>query len=378
MLLWDITVDAKFVGDNRRSVFPIETRGDKFGNTHYIFNREIFHNPKYVIPDDDLELFRKFLEGGSREYPSDGKIPVDISSNEAKIILEKLKEIASTHAHEFHESAAKLLNGRDAVDLVRGANRLYLSELTTRDWRRKRSTDDIDFWIPNISLLEHVLANFGWSYNKNTREWEKKVSWKDKWTGVEKSNILLVSNDMLQNIDFGSGSHLEGSSIKAILKKKLRRGFDVDLSDVINVALGENVPETDDPNAPWAAFIECSNMRNPKVTSNIISLCRYSYGIAYYLKRVGVSINLYKESFKDETLFTDEQVVKICKVSSHWLKEYVYHPELSRKRIYDNLLVHQSRKLQHSRHLYDFTARVLDLLNSKYEHANIVFEIGFF
>ncbi|NVM04853.1 MAG: hypothetical protein HWN67_21210 [Candidatus Helarchaeota archaeon] len=364
--------------DNLRTIDFSKQYEDEFGFTHYVFTSEIFYNPKYVIPENSLELFQKFLGGGSREYPSDGNVPVDIAANEAKIILNKIKEISESPTNKFHRVAAELLKDNNQLNLLRGAIRLYLEELTTRDWRRKRATDDIDFWIPSPTLLEYVLKKTGWKKNKKTREWEKKVTWKDLWANKRKSTILIASNDLLQSLNFGSGGYLEGSSLKNIIKKKLKRGFDVDLSDIINVAIVNNIPESKDPNSPWMAIIECANMRDPRVTSNIISLSRYAYGIAYYIKRVGVSLNVYKDTFKNKKLFSDEDVIKVCKVSSHLLDDHNYEAESTRRRIYENLVIHERRKLQYSKNLYKFTSRVLNLLNSKYEYARVIFEISFF
>ncbi|MHA1301758.1 MAG: hypothetical protein ACTSO9_20250 [Candidatus Helarchaeota archaeon] len=378
MTLWDTKADIINYGDNLRSIFPAKVYTDEFGFKHYVFSSDMFRNPKYTIPEDDFELFRKFLEGGSREYPSDGNIPVDIAANEAKIILNKIKEISENPFDKFYKLATKLFKNSNNLDLVRGAIRLYLNDITTRDWRRKRSTDDIDFWIPYPTLFEYVLKNLGWSKNKRTGEWEIKVRWKDRWTRTRRSSILIASNDLLQNLDFGSGCYLEGSSLKCIIKKKLKRGFDVDLSDVINIALTNNIPMSNDENSLWSAFIESANARHTRITSNIISLCRYSYGIAYYIKRVGVAINTFKETLKNPDIFSDEDIIRVCKVSSHWLEDQVYEADMTRKRIYNNIVKHERKKLLYSKNLYNFTNNVLDLLNKKYEYAQTMFEISFF
>ena len=378
MHYWDEIADSHERGDNLRRIVPVEKLVDDQGTTHYFFNQSMFHNPKYTHPTDDYELFQKFIDGGSREYPSDGNIPIDISAHEAQLLLKQIENIEKNLDHKFHSDLMSILNGRKPLDLIRGANRLYLSNISTRDWRRKRSTDDIDMWIPNVLLLEHILKKLNWKYDKNSGEWGKKVTWDDKWTSATKSNILIASNDIFQGTDFGSGSFLEGSRIKDIIKKKIIRGFDVDLSDIINIALLNNIPTSDDPDAPWNAIVECANMRALRVTSNLISLCRYAYGISFYLKRVGVVIHKYREDLKDSDRFSDEKIDKICKVSSHWLSTYYDSPKEARDRIYRNLHKHEHRKLQHSKNLLDFMFRVIKLLNEKYEQAKIVFEIGYY
>ncbi|MDD1777137.1 MAG: hypothetical protein LUQ65_03140 [Candidatus Helarchaeota archaeon] len=374
--IWDNTADAITRGDNLREVFPVKEYEDQAGYKHYCFTKQIFKNPKYTIPDDLFNLFLKFLNGGSREYPSDGTIPVDIAAAEAKIILKRIKEIAADPSHKFHLNAQNLLvkNHNDVNRLVRGTILLYLGEYTTRDWRRKRSTDDIDFWIMDQSLFEYLVAETGWIKNRETKEWEKKVSWIEPWKGILKSNILIASNDVNQGLDFGSGSYLEGASLKDNIKKKLTRGHDVDLSDVINIAIVNNLPDTSEEDSPWAAIKESCNMRHSRVTSNIISLCRYAHGIADYLKNVGESIQIFKDRLWDPLFIPNDEILMICRVSSHWLKgENISGPDATRRRVYGNLVVQQQKKILHSINLHYFAHRVLNLLNQKYE--GIIFEI---
>ena len=372
--LWDSRADAISKGDNLRSIYPKQEYEDELGRIHYIFTKQIFNNPKYIIPKDDFTLFYNFLNGGSREYPSDGNIPVDVVAQEGRMILGRLKEIASDPTHKLHSNANKLLKDNDDLKLVRGTILFYLGEYTTRDWRRKRSTDDHDFWIKDQNLFESVLAERGYIKNKNTKEWEKKVTWTDPWAGGMKSDTLIASNDINQGLDFGSGSYLEGSSLKANIKKKLTRGYDVDLSDIINTAIPNNFPESGDENSPWTAFKECCNMRHLRTTSNIISLCRYSRGIAYYLKRVGKSIQMFTETVKNPLYIPNQDILMICRISTHSLKlGEMDSPNIIRERIYQNLIQHEQRKIQYSNNLRDFASRVLDLLNQKYN--KVVFKV---
>ncbi|NVM54301.1 MAG: hypothetical protein HWN66_11420 [Candidatus Helarchaeota archaeon] len=371
--IWDIKADAVSEGDNLRDVRPLKKYQDRVGTTYYVFSKAMFHNPRYIIPKDNFTLFYNFLNGGSREYPSDGNIPVDIGANKAKIVLKRLKDIAEDPSQKFHSSAKQVLvNGE--LDLVRGTIKLYLGECTTRDWRRKRSTDDIDFWISDHILLEHILSDLGWIKNKTTREWEKKVTWTDAWTGRMKSEVLIASNDKVQGMDFGSGSYLEGSNLKAIIKKKLTRGHDVDLSDIINVAIVNKIPESRNKNSPWSAFEEAANLRHRRVNSNLISFSRYAHGVADYLGRVSESIALFKGLVKHQFYIPDQNIMKICKISSHWLSTQIPDgADATRQRIYSNLARQQRKKLQYSVNLRDVAYRVIELLNSK--HIDIVFEI---
>ncbi|MFX1293984.1 MAG: hypothetical protein ACFFD2_03865 [Promethearchaeota archaeon] len=374
-IVWDLKADAINSGDNIRDIRPINEYNDSSGMKHYIFSKEIFHNPKYIIPKDNFTLFYNFLNGGSREYPSDGNIPVDVVAEEARIIFKKIKKIAEDPNHKFYQNAKNLLtNGEN--NLVRGTIKLYLGEYTTRDWRRKRSTDDIDFWITDNVLFEYILSDTAWIKNKKSREWEKKVQWNDLWTGKLKQGKLIASNDIVQGLDFGAGSYLEGSSLKNIIKKKIIRGHDVDLSDIINVAIVNNIPKNLDVDSPWTSFEECINIRHKRINSNLISLCKYSHGIADYLKKVGESIKLFKDLVLHEFYIPNNEIIKICKLSSHWLKKMKLDTALvTRERIYNNLLQQEHKKLHYSNTLRNFAFRVIDLLNSKYLDAGIIFEI---
>ena len=372
--IWDLRADIISKGDNSRTIYPLRDYKDDLGRTHYIFSKQIFQNPKYIIPTDDFTVFYNFLNGGSREYPSDGNIPVDVVAEEARIILGRIREIANDPTHKFHSNAVNLLKSKNELQLIRGTMKFYLGEYTTRDWRRKRSTDDLDFWIADQSLFGNVVAEMGYVKNKDTKEWEKRVTWVDPWTGVMKSGVLIASNDINQGLDFGAGAYLEGSSLKDNIKKKIYRGLDVDLSDIINTAIANNIPESTDELSPWAAFKECCNMHHSRVISNIISLCRYSQGIAGYLERVGKSIRLFKETVKNRKYIPNQDILMICRVSSHSLKiDEMNAPDAARERIYSNLVIQEQRKIEYSNNLRQFADRVLELLNQKF--VETIFEI---
>ena len=374
--VFDEHADMVTNGDNLRQVRPIKAKKNVAGFTIYMFDKIMFNNPRYVIPKDPFTLFYNFLKGGSREYPSDGAIPVDIVDEEVRKIFKRIHAIAEDPDHNFYSSAKHLL-AKGEQELLRGTMKLYIGDYTTRDWRRKRSTDDIDFWIQDNSLLELILKkDRSWHKNKGTREWEKRVTWIDIWTGRMKKAILIASNDTVQGLDFGSGTYLEGASLKDIMKKKIRRGHDVDLSDIINVAIVNNIPESYEEDSPWLAFEEAANIRHRRVSSNLISLARYSCGISDYLQSVGESIRFYKGLVKDQVKFTNPEIVHICKVSSHWLSvDTPREAPKVRVQIHKNLLKMENRKQTYSETLREFAQRLFRLLNTKYESAGIMFEI---
>ena len=379
--IWDLKADSVIKGDNLRDVSPIldKTKIDEGGFTHYVFSQEMFHNPKFTIPDDDYELFEKFLDGGSREYPSDGNIPADVVASEANIVLDKIAEIANKSNHKYCQIAREELRKNGRNGLVRGTVKLYLCEYTTRDWRRKRFTDDIDFWIFNKNLLEYALRKTGWNKNSKTREFEKTIKWYEYSTNKLETSVIITSNDTDQVLDFCNGCYLEGSALKDIFRKKLKRGHDVDLSDIINVAIVNNreVGELNEDwiNA-WSAFEESANIRSSRITSNIISLCRFSHGIADYLERIGRVIGKYNKLIFEESKYSDKKIIHVCKVSSHYLRQTsTFKPNITRNRIYSNLAKQKIKKQQYANNLRNFANKVLELLNSKYQHNKVIFEI---
>ena len=262
---------------------------------------------------------------------------------------------------------------------MRGTLKLYLGKYTSRDWRRKRFTDDIDFWIFKVQLLENVLRDIGWIKNKKTGEWEKAVEWVNTDSNQTRSAVLCATNNLNQLMDFGTGSYLEGTKLREIFNKKIKRGHDVDLSDIINVVLyngdfQENASEewTD----TWKSFEEAANTRNTRTTSNLISLCQYSYGISDHLEKLSRSIEKYHNLIMDENTYPNETLKRICRTSIHW-KRYLTQegPLETRKMILEYLKEQIDEKLTHSINLKSFADKILSLLNSRYTYQNIVFEI---
>ncbi|MFX1411667.1 MAG: hypothetical protein ACFFA6_15050, partial [Promethearchaeota archaeon] len=334
-------------------------------------------------PDNDLELFNKFIEGGSRAYPSDGNVPCDIVAKEARILLNKIIDLSQDPiSHHFEQACKALENGK--INLVRGTLKLYLGKYTTRDWRRKRFTDDIDFWIHQIHVLHHVLRRTGWLKNNSTKEWEKKIRWRNLLTNEERSGVLVAANDLDQLLDFGAGSYLEGSSLKEIFQKKIKRGHDVDLSDLINVIMvngadgkysGDEEREREWQKA-WNAFEEAANTRNTRTTSNLISLCRISQGIADHLERVSKAIKKYNDNIFNKEEYPDNKLEKICNISIHW-KIYLKDrgPDATREIFHSFYHEQAEEKPKHAKNLRNFVKKLLDLLNSKYQHLKVIFEI---
>ena len=378
--IWDTKADAIQKGDNLRDVSPLpeKTRIDENGFTHYVFSKVMFNNPWYKIPDDDLELFKRYLDGGSRNYPSDGRIPCDIVASEARKVLNHIGICSEDSSNPYCDSAKKALKGGKKA-IVRGTLKLYLGKYTTRDWRRKRFTDDIDFWCFEVSVLDHALKECGWIKIKETGEFEKQVQWTNPDTGEVRYEALCAANNLNQLLDFGAGSYLEGTGLKEIFNKKLKRGHDVDLSDIMNVALHnkELAGRTKDEwNDTWESFEAATNTRNSRITSNLISLCRCSLGTADYLERVSKAINKYHAKILDENEYPKDSLEKICRMSIRWMNFLKENgPDDTRKMIHEFLLEQKEEKQIQANNLRIFEEKLLNLLNSKYKYLTIVFEI---
>ncbi|MFX0004876.1 MAG: hypothetical protein ACFE9C_12815 [Candidatus Hodarchaeota archaeon] len=378
--IWDTKADAIQKDDNLRDVSPLseKIRIDENGFTHYVFTKLMFNNPWYKIPNDDLKLFEKYLDGGSRSYPSDGKIPCDIVASEARKVLNHIHSCSEDSNNPYCESAKKALkSGKKAM--VRGTLKLYLGKYTTRDWRRKRFTDDIDFWCFEVGVLDHALKECGWIKNKETGEFEKQVQWTNPNTGEVRYEALCAANNLNQLLDFGAGSYLEGTRLKEIFNKKIKRGHDVDLSDIMNVAVhNEDLLDgtNEEWNDTWESFEAATNTRNSRITSNLISLCRYSLGTADYLERVSKVINKYHERILNIEEYSDERIEKICKISIHWMKYLKENGSNNTRNMIHNFLIEQVKEKQnHANNLRIFVDKILKLLNSKYEYLKIIFEI---
>jgi hypothetical protein len=375
---WDTQADAVKKGDKLRDVNPTKIIKDDEGITHYIFNKKMFNNPYYKIPKDDFELFEKFVEGGSRAYPSDGSIPCDIVAREARNVLKDLIACSNDPSHPYCDDARSALKyGKFA--LVRGTLKLYLGKYTTRDWRRKRFTDDIDFWTFQTQMLDSSLKACQFTRNKNTGEWEKEVKWMNPDTNETRRQIMFAANNLNQLLDFGAGSYLEGSSLKEIFTKKIKRGHNVDLSDMINVAMindGVSGKHKDEWNDAFSAFEEAANTRNSRSTSNMISLVQYALAIADHLERTANSLKKYNDLIFDKEKYPDEKIENICRTSIHWI-EYLekYGFDETRKMIHDFYHEEAEEKPPHAQNLKSFAFKILDLLNSKYQYLKVKFEI---
>ncbi|MFO8017035.1 MAG: hypothetical protein R6U96_00225 [Promethearchaeia archaeon] len=377
---WDFKADKVKRGDNLRDVSPEAGRTwtDEDGFTHYIFKKKMFHNPYYDIPDTDQELFDKFLKGGSRSYPSDGNIPTDIAAREARKIISYIEKIAKDRDHQYYSEARAVLKG-GRFSMVRGTVKLYLGKYTTSDWRRKRFTDDIDFWVNKVHLFRHVMKKLGWSRNKDTKEWEKSIRWKNPFTHKERTETLIAANNLNLSMDFGGGSYLESSSVQSIIAKKIKRGHNVDLSDIVNVAMVHNKAAkycTETWERCWQSIDEAANSRSTRVISNLISLSLYSYAIASYIQRVGRVLVERHNLIFNTSHYPDSELEVFCRVSMEWQDYLKTHgPDLTRELIHEYIFEQGYLKKYYAKNLKDFAEKIITLVNEKLKMFNVIIEI---
>ncbi|TXT67695.1 MAG: hypothetical protein BAJALOKI1v1_20012 [Promethearchaeota archaeon] len=380
LTFWDDRADAVVRGDNLRKITPIheDIYEDNEGYTHFVFSKLMFNNPRYHIPEDDLDLFQKFLDGGSRSYPSDGNIPLDVVATEARRVINEIIDITSNPEHRYYVEAKEVLK-HGSNTIVRGCVKIYLEKYTSRDWRRKRFTDDIDFWIYKIDLFEYVLKLSGWTWNRELREWEKQVEWIDYNSNEKKTAILTASNDLDLSMDFTNGAYIDGTSLKDIVKKKLKRGHDVDLSDIINIGMLQHIEsekQSKEWREAWQSIEELANTRDSRIVSNMISLCRYAYAIADYIARVSNSIRTHNKLIFDKAQYPNTELKRICRYSPHWMGYLVNNgSEATRSMIYSYLVEQQNFRKAYSDNLKQFATEVLEMLRVKFQHIKIVFEI---
>lgn len=378
--IWDLKADTIQEGDKLRDVSPIDrkTRIDEDGYTHYRFSKQLFKTSSYIIPDDDFELYNIFLEGEALIYPSDGEIPSDIVAAEVRKVLNYIVEVSENISSFYYEDAnIALKNGKKS--LVRGAMKLYLGKYATSDWRRKRFTASINFFTFQVSLLDQALRQMDWVKNKETNQWEKILEWFDTNTSEARHETICTADNLNNLLDFVNENYFEGTNLREIFIKKLKRGFDVDLNDLINVVLNSSELDKnhkDEWNNVWESFEATTNTRNSRITSNLISLCRYSLGIADHLERIGNALDKYHDKILDRNEYPDEELERICRTSIDWEKFLEENgPEPTRIMLHEFILEQKDDKSLNVRNLRLFAGNVLKLLNSKYEYLKMIFEV---
>ena len=126
----------------------------------------------------------------------------------------------------------------------------------------------------------------------------------------------------------------------------------------------------------WESFEVTTNTRDAKITSNIISLCCFSLGIADHLERISFALDKHHIKIFDKKEYLDQSIRKVSRKLMNWRNDLEGNgPEVTRDMIHEFLLKQKEEKLKHVRNLRTFSQDILKLLNSKYEYLKIIFEI---
>ncbi|MHA1255688.1 MAG: hypothetical protein ACTSPS_08840, partial [Promethearchaeota archaeon] len=126
----------------------------------------------------------------------------------------------------------------------------------------------------------------------------------------------------------------------------------------------------------WNSFEEATNTRSTRITSNIISLCRYMRAIADHIEKTTEALNKYNDSIYDKSLYPDAEIRKICRSSIHWVASYNSNgAETTRNMLHDFYHEQAEEKPKHVKNLRNTAKKLLNLLNSQYHHLKIIFEI---
>ncbi|NMC08235.1 MAG: hypothetical protein GYA24_23715 [Candidatus Lokiarchaeota archaeon] len=376
-------------GDLKRVTMPFKITHEN-GFTIYHFRWRKFYNPRYYTPDDPDALFTGFIMGNSRAYSSDGKIPAIRASIEAQNIIQEVRNIALDHQHPFHHKAKKaIMNGYVQVEddaVVRGTVGLMLGKWMPRDWQQKRFTDDIDFFWENIDtdLWNHVLQKHGWTTDDKTPGgWS---IWK-KYVPEVPDVPLECSNDTTLGKEFGGvGATLEGPGLKAILKFKLFRCHDVDVSDIINVALMGllNIDE-EEPEHPWRAIMETMWRASSTDITHIITIVQHAYSIGAHLQKLSHVLKDHVQDFLIPHKIADEVIKTLYGVATPIIPggaRYNWVPfeagtatdvKDMRKELYRFFREEASRRMFYSSRLRSFAHTLAWSLNRRFKASKIKF-----
>lgn len=108
--------------------------------TVFYFPYLMFTNPRYSIPEKSEDLFKAYIQGGSRSYSSDGKIPALRAAIEAQAIIHKVRQIALNEYHPLNQKARNAIMKetvqREDWEVVRGTVGLLLGKWMPTDWQK--------------------------------------------------------------------------------------------------------------------------------------------------------------------------------------------------------------------------------------------------
>ncbi len=379
--------DMVIRGDQKREVLPSKITFEN-GFTIYHFTWKTFSNPRYQTPAESDALFRGFIIGGSRAYSSDGQIPAIRATIEARNIIQEVRDIANDKEHPFHQKAKKaVVNGYAQIEddsVVRGTVGLMLGKWMPKDWQKKRFTDDIDFFwdAMDSDLWCYVLKKLGWKTDDKTpgvwSVWKKMVP---EAPGMP----LECSNDTTLGKEFGGvDATLEGPGLKQILKFKFYRCHDVDISDIINVALMGllNIDE-DEADHPWRAVMETLWRASSVDVAHVITICRYAYAVAEHIQNVSHVLKKHVQDFFVPKIFPDEEIKIIYGMQTPVIPgktHYYWEPfeagtatdvKEMRKELYRFFREEAQRRMFYSSRLRSFAHTLVWALNWRFKPSKV-------
>ena len=98
--------------------------------------------------------------------------------------------------------------------------------------------------------------------------------------------------------------------------------------------------------------------------------------IADHIDKTITSINNYNDHIFDKSLYPDDEIRKICRSSIHWVAFFDSNGiEATRNMLHDFFHEQAEEKSLHVINLRNIAKKLLKLLNSKYHHLKIIFEI---
>ncbi len=376
-------------GDKNREIVPFKITNED-GFTVYHFQWQMFYNPKYKIPEESGAMFKSFIVGDSRAYSSDGKIPAIRAAIEARKIIQEVRHIAADKEHPFYQKAKKaVMNGYAQVEdisVVRGTIGLMLGKWMPKDWQKRRYTDDIDFFWETIDndLWNHVLNKLGWTTDDATPGtwsiWKKMV--------IEVPGVPLeCSNDTTLSKQFGGAdATLDGPGLKAILKFKFFRCHDIDINDIINVAImGLLNIEEDEPNHPWRAVMETLWRGGMDDIAHLIAICQHSFPIATHILKVANALKEHVQDFFIPNVFPDEEIKRIYSMQTPVIPggtHYYWEPfqagtstdvKEMRKELYRFFLDEAEKRFYYGSRVRSFGHTLVWALNRRFKPSKVRF-----
>ena len=100
------------------------------------------------------------------------------------------------------------------------------------------------------------------------------------------------------------------------------------------------------------------------------------FAIADHIEKTAEAINKFNDSIFDNSIYPDDEIRKVCRSSIHWMTFFDSNGvDETRSMLHDFYHEQAEEKPQHVKNLRKNAMELLKLLNSKYHHLKIIFEI---